>query len=152
MRALKFGGIALSVGLVMGGAVGWHLGGTVSGGQSTLREMSAAAGYGQLAVLQDEQADTEHARQALLAFTNFSRSMRRLHSAQGDQALLIDTGRTYLQLAAIEELADNNSLSHQYVLDAQQTFLFMGRNIPEQDLDQQVAKIVASARLPSPPS
>lgn len=152
MKALKLGGIALAVGLVIGVAVGWHLGRAVSGGQAVLSEMSAASGYGTLALLQDEQADTEHARQALLGFTNFSKSMTKLHSAQGDKALLVDTGRAYLCLAAIEELAGNSSLSHQYVLDAQQTFKSIGRNIPEQDLDKQVAKMVASARPNGPPS
>lgn len=152
MKALKFGSIVLSVGLAIGIAVGWYFGRSVSGGQSILWEMTAGAGYGELALLQYEQADTEHARQALLGFTDFSSSMSKLNSARGDGALLIDTGRTYLRFAAMEELAGNTSLSRQYVLDAHQSFLRMGRNIPEQDLDKQVAKIVASARLKGPPS
>jgi hypothetical protein len=152
MRALKFSVVALASGLLVGALVGRHVGRTWAGGAAILWEESAAAGYEGLALLQYSQADTEHARQALLGFTNFSQSMRKLHSAQGDQTLLIDAGRDYLRLAAIEELAGNSDLSHQYVLDAQQTFRGMGHDIPEDDLDRQVAKIVASAHTNGPPS
>ncbi|MGC1450140.1 MAG: hypothetical protein WA830_08900 [Candidatus Sulfotelmatobacter sp.] len=152
MKALKFCCIALVSGLVIGALVGRHIGRTTGGGQAILWEMSAAAGYEQLTLLQYEQADTDHSRQALLGFTNFSKSMSRLHSAQGDKALLVDTGRAYLRLAAIEELAGNGSLSHQYVLDAQHTFKSMGRDISEDDLNNQVAKIAALARPNGPPS
>jgi hypothetical protein len=105
-----------------------------------------------LPLLQHEQADPEHARQALLGFTNFSKSMSKLHSAKGDKALLIDTGRTYLRLAAIEELAGNPSLSHQYVLSARDSFKSMGRDIPEEELDKQVTKIVGNVPPRRPPS
>jgi hypothetical protein len=152
MKALKLSSIALSIGLVMGGLAGWHVGKTWVGGQAILWEMSGAAGYGSLALLQYEQADTEHARQALLGFTAFSRSMSKLPSAQGDKALLIDTGRTYLRLAAIEELAGNGDLSHQYVLSAQESFKSMGREIPEEELNKQVTRIVGSVPPSPPPS
>jgi hypothetical protein len=72
--------------------------------------------------------------------------MSKLHSAQGDKALLVDTGRACLRLAAIEKLAGNNTLSHQYVLAAQQSFKSMGREIPEEELNQQVTKIAVVAR------
>ena len=112
--------------------------------------MSAPAAYGKLAVLQHEQADTPHARQALLGFTNFSRSVSKLPSAQQDKALQIDTGRVYLRLAALEELAGNGSLSHQYLLSAQESFRRFGREIPEEELNKQVTKIIASARTGTP--
>jgi len=114
--------------------------------------MSAGTGYAELSNLQYDQADTEHARQALLGFTNFSDSMSKLHSAKGDKALLIDTGRAYLRLAAIEERAGNSSLSRQYVLHAQQSFRSMGRDIPEAELNKQVTKIASSVPPYSPPS
>jgi hypothetical protein len=152
MRALKLSSIALSIGLVTGGLAGWHVGKTWVGGQAVLWEMSGAAGYNSLSQLQYEQADTEHARQAMLGFTAFSRSMSKLPSAQGDKTILIDMGRTYLRLAAIEELAGNTNLSHQYVLRAQESFKSMGRDIPEAELDKQVTKIVGVARPNSPPS
>jgi hypothetical protein len=152
MRALKLSSIALSIGLVAGGLAGWNVGNTWVGGQAILWEMSGAAGYSSLAQLQYEQADTEHARQAMLGFTAFSKSMSKLPSAQGDKALVIDTGRTYLRLAAIEELAGNSNLSHQYVLSAQESFKRMGRDIPEEELNKQVTKIVGVVRPTSPPS
>ena len=152
MRALKLSSIALSIGLVTGGLAGWHVGKTWVGGQAVLWEMSGAAGYNSLSQLQYEQADTKHARQAMLGFTAFSRSMSKLPSAQGDKTILIDMGRTYLRLAAIEELAGNTNLSHQYVLRAQESFKSMGRDIPEAELDKQVTKIVGVARPNSPPS
>jgi hypothetical protein len=152
MRALKLCGVALASGLLVGVLVGWHVGRTWAGGGAVLWETSAAAGYGQLVLLQCEQADTEHARQALLGFTSFSRSISKLHSAQGDKALLADMGRTYLRLAAIEQLAGNSSLAHQYVLSAQQTFKSIGRDIPEAELNKQVTKIASSVPPNSPPS
>jgi hypothetical protein len=66
--------------------------------------------------------------------------------------LLIDTGRAYLRLAAIEELAGNSNLSNQCVLDAQQTLKSVGRDISEDNLNNQIAKIAALARPNGPPS
>jgi hypothetical protein len=151
MKILRFCSIALSSGLLVGALVGWHVGKNWTGGQQVLWEMSAPVGYGSLALLQYEQADAEHARQALVGFTNFSKSMRKLPSAKGDKALLIDTGRTYLKLAALEELAGDTGLSHQYVLNAQESFRSMGREIPEEKLDAEVSKIADLARPASPP-
>jgi hypothetical protein len=152
MKALRFYGIAVVSGLLIGTLAGWHYGRIITQGQLVLEEMLAGAGYSQLALLQYDQADPEHARQALLSDTNFSKSMSKLPSAQGDKALLIDTGRSYLRLAALEQLAGNTSLSHQYVLNAQESFRSMGRDIPEEKLNQEVAKITALARPSGPPS
>jgi hypothetical protein len=152
MKTLKFCGIAVSSGLLVGVLVGWHFGRTITDGRLMWEEMLAGAGHGQLALLQYDQADPEHARQALLSDTNFSKSMTKLPSAQGDKALLIDTGRNYLRLAALEQLAGNASLSHQYVLNAQESFRSMGRDIPEEKLNQEVAKITARAQPNGPPS
>lgn len=152
MRALRFYGLAVFSGLLIGALLGWHYGRVVTQGQLVWEEMLAGAEYGRLALLQYDQADAEHARQALLSDTNFAKSVSRLPSAQWDKAPLIDTGRNYLRLAAIEELAGNASLSHQYVLDAQESFRSAGRDIPEEKLNQEVAKITALARKTSPPS
>lgn len=152
MKALKLCGIALSSGLLVGAAAGSYFGNLGWDGVLVWREMSAGTGYAELSNLQYAQADTEHARQALLGFTKFSQSMSKLHSAQGDKALLVDTGRAYLRLAALEELAGNNTLSHQYVLAAQQSFKSKGHEIPEEELNQQVAKLVSTAPPKSPPS
>jgi hypothetical protein len=151
MKALKLCGIALSSGLLIGVAAGAYAG-TWMDGIIIWREMSAAAAYDELALLQSDQADTEQARQALLGFTNFSKSVSKLHSAKSDKALLVDTGRAYLRLAAIEERAGNGTLSHQYVLSAQQSFKSMGRDIPEDELNKQVTKIVSTALPNRPPS
>ncbi|MGA8761934.1 MAG: hypothetical protein WB562_03510 [Candidatus Sulfotelmatobacter sp.] len=152
MKGLKFCGAVVSSGLLIGVLAGWHYGRTITKGRLVLTEMFATAGYGQLASLQYEQADTEHARLALLSFVNFTKSMSKLTSAQGDKALLIDTGRSYLRLAALEELAGDGSLSHQYVLSARESFRSAGRDIPEERLNEEVAKIVAVAKPVGPPS
>jgi hypothetical protein len=152
MKTLKLCGLAVLSGLLIGVFVGWHFGRTITDGRLIWEEMFAGAGHGQLALLQYDQADPEHARQALLSDTNFSKSIAKLPSAQGDKALLIDTGRNYLRLAALEQLAGNNSLSHQYVLNAQESFRSMGRDIPEEKLNQEVAKITARAQQNVPPS
>lgn len=151
MKALKLCAIALSSGLFVGVVAGSYMG-TWINGVLIWREMSAATGYAELSNLQYDQADTEHARQALLGFTKFSQSMSKLHSGQSDKALLIDTGRAYLRLAAIEERAGNSGLSRQYVLDAHQAFLRIGRDIPEAELYKQVTKIASSVPSNSPPS
>jgi hypothetical protein len=151
MKALKLCGMALSSGLLVGVIAGSYAG-TWIDGVLIWREMSAGTGYAELSNLQYDQADTDHARQAQLGFTQFSQSMSKLHSAQGDKPLLIDTGRAYLRLAAIEERAGNSSLSRQYVLNAQQSFRSIGRDIPEAELDKQVAKIVSTVPANRPPS
>jgi hypothetical protein len=152
MKALRFYAIAVVSGLLIGTLAGWHYGRIITQGQFVLEEMLAGAGHSQLALLQYDQADSEHARQALLSDTNFSKSLAKLPSAQGDKALLIDTGRNYLRLAALEQLAGNTSLSHQYVHNAQESFRRMGSDIPEEKLNQEVAKITALARPSGPPS
>ena len=152
MKALKIYAIAVSSGLLVGTLVGWHFGRTITDGRLIWEEMFAAAGYEQLASLLYEEADAEHGRQGLLGLTEFAKSMTKLPSANSDKALLLDAGRTYLRLAAIEELAGNSDLSHQYVLNAQQTFKNMGRDIPRERLDKEVTKIVALARTAKPSS
>jgi hypothetical protein len=151
MKTLKSCSIAVSAGLLIGILGGWHYGKLITNGRLNWEEMFASAGFGQLALAQYDQADPEHARQALLSDVDFSKSMTKLPSAQGDQALLIDTGRTYLKLAAIEELAGNSVLSHQYVLGAQQSFGRIGREIPEEKLNKEVARIAALPQPMSPP-
>jgi hypothetical protein len=152
MKTLKFCGVAVSSGLLIGVLMGWHFGRTITDRRLMWEEMLAGAGHGQLALLQYDQADPEHARQALLSDTIFSKSLAKLPSAQGDKALMLDTGGNYLRLAALEQLAGNTSLSHQYVLNAQESFRSMGTDIPEEKLNQEVAKITALARPHGPPS
>lgn len=151
MKTLKFCSTAVLSGFVIGVLGGWHFGGVITKGRLAWEEMFASAGYGQLALVQYDQADPEHARQALLSFTDFSKSMTNLPSAQGDKALVTDAGRAYLKLAAIEELAGNADLSHQYVLSAQQSFRSVGNKIAEEKLNQEVTRIAALPQPMSPP-
>ncbi|MGA2374192.1 MAG: hypothetical protein ABSF72_01640 [Candidatus Sulfotelmatobacter sp.] len=151
MKTLKFCSTAVLSGLVIGVLGGWHFGGVITKGRLIWEEMFASAGHGQLALVQYDQADPEHARQALLSDIDFSKSMAKLPSAQGDQALLIDMGRSYLKLAAIEDLAGNSALSHQYVLSAQESFRRIGRDIPEEKLNKEVTRIAALPQPASPP-
>lgn len=151
MKTLKSSSIAVLAGLLIGVLCGWHYGKLITKGRLTWEEMFASAGHGQLALVQYDQADPEHARQALSSDIDFSKSMTKLPSAQGDQALLIDMGRTYLKLAAIEELAGNNALSHQYVLSAQESFRRIGRDIAEEKLNKEVTRIAALPQPMSPP-
>ena len=151
MKTLKFCSTAVLSGLVIGVLGGWHFGVVITKGRLIWEEMFASAGYGQLALVQYDQADPEHARQALLSFTDFSKSMTNLPSAQGDKALMVDVGRAYLKLAAIEELAGNGDLSRQYVLSAQQSFRSVGKNIAEEKLNQEVTRITALPQPLSPP-
>jgi hypothetical protein len=151
VKTLKFCSTAVLSGLVIGVLGGWHFGGVITNYRLIWEEMFASAGYGQLALVQYDQADPEHARQALLSFTEFAKSMTRLPSAQRDKVLIVDAGRAYLKLAAIEEFAGNSALSHQYVLNAQESFRSIGRDISEEELNQEVTKITALAQPLSPP-
>jgi hypothetical protein len=152
MTALKLRGVALLSGLLIGVLAGWQLGTGITYGRLIWEGMFAEAGYSQLSLLQYDQADTGHARQALVSFTDFSKSMGKVPSTQGNKSLLIDTGRAYLKLAALEELAGDGALSHQYVLKAQESFRSMGRDIPEEQLSEDVKKIAALPRPNVPPS
>ncbi len=151
MKTVKFCSIAVLSGLLIGALGGWHYGKVITKGRLIWEEMFASAGYGQLALVQYDQADPEHARQALLSFTDLSKSMTKLPSAQGDRALMIDAGRAYLKLAAIEDLAGNAALSHQYVLSAQESFRNAGNDITEEKLNQEVTRIAALPQPMSPP-
>lgn len=151
MKTLKSSSIAVLAGLLIGTLAGWHYGKLITKGRLIWEEMFASAGHGQLALVQYDQADPEHARQALLSDIDFSKSMTKLPSAQGDQALLIDMGRNYLKLAAIEDLAGHSALSHQYVLGAQESFRRIGRDIPEEKLNKEVTRIAALPQPMSPP-
>ncbi len=151
MKTLKFCSTAVLSGLVIGVLGGWHFGGIITKGRLIWEEMFASAGYGQLALVQYDQADPEHARQALLSFTDFSKSMTNLPSAQRDKALPIDTGRAYLKLAAIAEVAGNAALSHQYLLSAQESFRHAGNDIPEDKLNKEVTRLAALPEPISPP-
>ncbi len=64
---------------------------------------------------------------------------------------MVDAGRDYLKLAAIEEVAGNTALSHQYVLSAQKSFRSVGNNITEEKLNQEVTRIAALPQPMSPP-
>lgn len=77
--------------------------------------------------------------------------MTNLPSAQGDKALMVDAGRAYLKLAAIEEVAGNFSRSHQYVLSAQESFRNAGNDIPEEKLNLEVTRIAALPQPMGPP-
>ncbi len=151
MKKLKFCSPALLSGLVIGVLGGWHFGGVFTKGRLIWEEMFASAGYGQLVLVQYDQADPEHGRQALLSFIDFSKSMTNLPSAQGDKALMVDAGRAYLKLAAIEEVAGNFSRSHQYVLSAQESFKNAGNDIPEEKLNLEVTRIAALPQPMGPP-
>jgi hypothetical protein len=151
VKTLKFCSMAVLSGLVIGVLGGWHFGGVITKGRLLWEEMFASAGYGQLALVQYDQADPEHARQALLSFTDFSKSLSKLPSAREDDALMIDTGRAYLKLAAMEEVAGNAALSRLYVINAQESFRGIGRDIPEEKLNKEVTRLAALPQPISPP-
>lgn len=149
MRPTKFYGIAVSLGLLIGTLVGWHYGRNVTQGLLVWEEGFASAGYSQLASLQYEEADAQHGREALLSFTDFAKTLGHLPSAQGDRALLFDSGFAYMRLAALEELAGNDGLSHEYMLKAQEAFRNGGHTYSEDDLKKKISELTKLPR-PSP--
>ncbi|MFZ0951632.1 MAG: hypothetical protein WAN17_05155 [Candidatus Sulfotelmatobacter sp.] len=151
MKTLKFCTTAVLSGLVVGVLVGWHFGGVITKGRLLWEEMFASAGYGQLALVQCDQANPEHAREALVSFTDFSKLLGKLPSAKEDDALMIDAARAYLKLAAMEQVAGNPTLSHEYLLSAQESFKNAGNNIPEEKLSKEVTRLAALSQPISPP-
>ena len=90
--------------------------------------MSVDAEYSSFAILQYQQADAQHARQALLGFVNFAKQIDHLPDGQPDKILLTDVGLSYVRLARLEEQAGNTELSQQYVSLAQDSFKAAGRD------------------------
>ena len=64
---------------------------------------------------------------------------------------MIDAARAYLKLAAMEQVAGNQTLSHEYVLSAQESFKNAGHDIPEEKLSKEVTRLAALPQPISPP-
>jgi hypothetical protein len=105
-------------------------------------QMFAGAGYSSLVLLQWEQADGQHAREALLGFVSFASHLDKLPDGQRDNAVLTDIGSSYLRLARLEAEGGNADLSQQYVLRAQESFKAAGHNYSQGDLMKRVSKVV----------
>jgi hypothetical protein len=139
MKNSKLAGMALTIGLLIGVPVGYHVNSVFTRGERVLGQMSVDAEYSSFAILQYQQADVQRARQALLGFVNFSKQIDHLPDGHPDKTLLTDVGLSYVRLARLEEQAGNTELSQQYVSLAQDSFKAAGRDYSRDDLMKRVS-------------
>ena len=98
MKNLKLAGMAMAIGFFIGLPVGYHVNSGFTRGERVWGQMAVDAEYSTFAIWQYQQADAEHARQALLGFVNFSKQIDHLPDGQPDKTLLIDVGLSYVRL------------------------------------------------------
>jgi hypothetical protein len=139
MKNLKLAGMATAIGLLIGLPVGFRVNSVFTRGERVLGQMSVDAEYSSFAILQYQQADAQHAREALLGFVNFSKQIDHLPDGQPDKTLLTDVGLSYVRLAKLEAQAGNADLSAEYVSLAQNSFKAAGRDYSRDDVMKRVS-------------
>jgi hypothetical protein len=100
--------------------------------------MAAQAGYGELAFLQDGHAGPTKAREALLGFINFSKSVEAMPGGTKTNVALFDRGIACLRLARLERRSGNMDLSKQYIHLAYESYQAAGTRVSEEDLTNQL--------------
>jgi hypothetical protein len=141
MKTSKLAGIAVTIGLLIGLPAGYQINRVFTKGEMVLGQMLVGAEYSSFSLLQYEQADAQHAREALLGFIGFSKTIDRLADGQREKTLLLDVGSSYVRLARLEAQAGNADLSQQYVSLAQESFKAAGHDYSRDDLMKRVAKV-----------
>ncbi len=122
MSRRKILGLAMLLGFVIGGTLGYYAARTFTRASVVLGNMTSAAGYGNLAYMQYRHATPERAREALLGFVDYSKSLETMPDGEKDKVLLRDRALSYMRLALLEEKAGNINLSRQYAQAAQESF------------------------------
>jgi hypothetical protein len=140
MSNRKVYGLAVLIGFVVGCAVGYKEARDFTKGWTLLGSMAAEGGYGELAFLQYRHAGPSQAREALLGFINFSKSVEAMPNGRKAKTALWDRGTAYLRLAALEREWGKTDLSQQYVHLAYESYQAAGRHVSEEDLAKSVAR------------
>ena len=126
------------MGFVVGGAIGYKQARDFTKGWSRFGSMAAQGSYGELAFLQDGHAGPKQAREALLGFINFSKSVEAMPAGTKSKVALFDRGIAYLRLARLETKSGNTDLSNQYIHLAYESYQAAGRRVSEEDLANQL--------------
>ena len=130
----KVYGLAVLIGFVFGCAFGYKEARDVTKGGAILGSMAAQGGYSELASLQYRHAGPTQAREALLGFINFSKSVETMPNGRKTKTALWDRGSAYMRLAGLERKSGNTDLSQQYVHLAYESYQAAGRHVSEEDL------------------
>jgi hypothetical protein len=127
MKLWMKSGLALMVGLVVGGSVGViHASKTIGMSASWMSQWAAAAQYAQLADLQYRNADEIHARAALSDFLNFAQQMKAAGKISDPRTLGIDVALAYMRLAALDRQDGNMDGYQSNVSRAQEALRAVG--------------------------
>jgi hypothetical protein len=124
---------------VVGCAVGYKEARDFTKGWTLLGSIAAEGGYGELAFLQYQHAGPAQAREALLGFISFSKSVEAMPNGGQGKAGLQDRGAAYLRLAGLETKSGNADQSQQYIRLAYECYQAAGRHVSEEDLAKSVA-------------
>jgi hypothetical protein len=124
---------------------------SIGGGSKIMSQWVAMSQYQTLALLEYEQSDVTHGRQALLDVLKFLDETEAGNRAGDQKTIDADRGLTYMRLALLEEKADNRSLSQDYIRKAQVSFEKCdGKQHSDEDLRKLITKLDAPSRSTSP--
>jgi hypothetical protein len=105
----------------------------------------ALSQYESLALLQYEQSDLPHARQALLDVLKFLDETEASNRVGEQKSIDGDRGLTYMRLALLEEKANNGDRSQDYIRKAQASFKKCdGKQYSDADLQKLMTKLDSS--------
>ncbi len=127
MKLWMKSGLALIVGLAVGGSVGViHASRTIGMSASWMSQWAAGAQYARLADLQYRYADEAHARAALTDFLNFTQQMKDAGKVSDPRTLGIDVALAYMRLAALDRQGGNMDGYQSNVSRAQEALRAVG--------------------------
>lgn len=138
MTRFKSFGVPMLLGIALGGFFGHLVASELMHAPAQMMNLMSEAEYGNLAFLQDEHATAPQARQALLGFVDYSKSIEDLNVGTKNRLGLWDRGTAYLRLACLEKKSGNPDLARQYLLLSYQSYKAAGRNTSEEGLTQQL--------------
>jgi hypothetical protein len=138
--------IILLIGILMGLPLGYlRAQKSIGGGSKIMSQWVALSQYESLALLQYEQSDLPHARQALLDVLKFLDETATSNRVGDQKSIDGDRGLTYLRLALLEEKANNGDLSLDYIRKAQASFKKCdGKEYADADLQKLMTKLDSS--------
>ncbi|HTA23492.1 MAG TPA: hypothetical protein VK763_08170 [Terriglobales bacterium] len=118
---------------------------SVGGGSKIMSQWVALSQYESLALLQYEQSDLPHARQALLDVLKFLDETEASNRVGEQKSIDGDRGLTYMRLALLEQKTNNGDLSQDYIRKAQASFKKCdGKEYSDADLRKLMTKLDSS--------
>jgi len=136
----------LLIGILLGLPLGYlRAQKSVGGGSKINSQWVALSQYESLALLQYEQSDLPHARQALLDVLKFLDETEASNRVGEQKSIDGDRGLMYMRLALLEQKADNSGLSQDYIRKARASFEKCdGKRYSDEDLHKLMTKLDSS--------